>query len=92
MLRKKLPLGVFLLDRTETVISGVRFLGVPSGRTSQENPFFISRNECATAIARPSDWRIYRVHLFAKEPRIFTIVPPLEIAVNLRPETWRASF
>ena len=27
MLRKKLPLGVFLLDRTETVISGVRFLG-----------------------------------------------------------------
>ncbi len=27
MLRKKLPMGVFLLDRTETVISGVRFLG-----------------------------------------------------------------
>ena len=27
MLRKKLPMGVFLLDRTEIMISGVRFLG-----------------------------------------------------------------
>jgi hypothetical protein len=44
------------------------------------------------AAERPSAWRIYRVHLFATEPRIFTIAPPLEKAVNLRPETWRASF
>ena len=35
---------------------------------------------------------IYRVHLFAKTPRIFTITPPLESVVHLRPETWRASF
>jgi hypothetical protein len=44
------------------------------------------------AIERPADWRIYRVHLFAKEARIFTIAPPLEAAVNLTAETWRASF
>jgi hypothetical protein len=37
-------------------------------------------------------WCIYRVHLFAKEPRVFTVAPPLEDAVHLRPETWRASF
>ena len=55
-------------------------------------PFFLSRNECELANERPTDWRIYRVHLFAKNPRIFTIVPPLAGAVNLRPETWRASF
>jgi len=55
-------------------------------------PFFLSRNECELANERPTDWRIYRVHLFAKNPRIFTIVPPLAEAVNLRPETWRASF
>jgi hypothetical protein len=55
-------------------------------------PFFLSRNECEFAKERPTDWRIYRVHLFAKNPRIFTIVPPLEAAINLRPETWRASF
>lgn len=55
-------------------------------------PFFLSRNEYELAKERPMDWRIYRVHLFAKNPRIFTIVPPLSGAVNLRPETWRASF
>jgi Domain of unknown function (DUF3883) len=55
-------------------------------------PFYLSRNECEFAKERPTDWRIYRVHLFAKNPRIFTISPPLDGAVNLRPETWRASF
>ena len=55
-------------------------------------PFFLSRNECAVATERPEDWRIYRVHLFAKGPRIFTIAPPLEGAVRLTTETWRASF
>jgi hypothetical protein len=55
-------------------------------------PFYLSRNECEFAKERPADWSIYRVHLFAKNPRIFTIVPPLEAALNLRVETWRASF
>lgn len=59
---------------------------------SARTPFFLRRNECALAKERPMDWRIYRVHLFAKNPRIFTISPPLEGVVNLRPETWRASF
>lgn len=59
---------------------------------SARTPFFLSRNECDLAKERPMDWRIYRVHLFAKNPRIFTISPPLEGAINLRPETWRASF
>jgi hypothetical protein len=34
----------------------------------------------------------YRVHLFAKSPRVFTVAPPLEQSLVLRPETWRASF
>ncbi len=38
------------------------------------------------------DWRIYRVHLFSQEARIFTITPLLEGVVILRPEIWRASF
>jgi len=36
---------------------------------------------------RPTDWLIYRVHLIARIPRIFTISLPLEGAVNLLPET-----
>jgi hypothetical protein len=59
---------------------------------SARTPFFLSRNERSLATERPLNWRIYRVHLFAQEPRVFTIAPPLENAVNLRPEIWRASF
>jgi hypothetical protein len=69
-----------------------RLLEVKTTNGSARTPFFLSRNERGLAAERPADWRIYRVHLFAKEPRIFTIAPPLENAVNLRPETWRASF
>ena len=37
-------------------------------------------------------WRIYRVHLFATSPRIFTVAPPLDGVLQVRPELWRASF
>ena len=69
-----------------------RLLEVKTTNGAARTPFFLTRNEREMAAERPADWRIYRVHLFATEPRIFTIAPPLEKAVNLRPETWRASF
>jgi hypothetical protein len=69
-----------------------RLLEVKTTNGSARTPFFLTRNERDLAGERPQDWRIYRVHLFAKEPRIFTIAPPLEKALNLQPETWRASF
>lgn len=55
-------------------------------------PFFLSRNEHDTAAARVQDWRLYRVHCFSKEPRIFEIAPPLEKSLILQTESWRASF
>ena len=38
--------------------------------------------------------RIYRVHLFAmeRERRIFEMAPPLERALGLLVESWRAGF
>lgn len=69
-----------------------RLLEVKTTNGAARTPFFLTRNEREAAAERPAHWRIYRVHLFATEPRIFTIAPPLEKAVNLRPETWRASF
>lgn len=69
-----------------------RLIEVKTTNGAARTPFFLSRNECALATERPADWRIYRVHLFAKGPRIFTIAPPLENAVRLTAETWRASF
>src|ERR1700733_2115521 len=55
-------------------------------------PFFISENERQRAAASAESWRLYRVHLFAQNPRIFQISPPLNKTLNLRPDTWRASF
>jgi Protein NO VEIN, C-terminal len=69
-----------------------RLIEVKTTNGSARTPFFLTRNECDLASERPADWRIYRVHLFTKSPRIFTIVPPLENTVRLTPETWRAFF
>lgn len=69
-----------------------RLIEVKTTNGAARTPFFLSRNECELASERPADWRIYRVHLFARRPRIFTISPPLEATVHLRPETWRAFF
>jgi Domain of unknown function (DUF3883) len=69
-----------------------RLIEVKTTNGSSRTPFFISRNEYAVAAERPEDWLIYRVHLFATQPRIFRIMPPLESAVRLTTETWRASF
>ena len=69
-----------------------RLIEVKTTNGPARTPFFLSRNERSLATERPMDWRIYRVHLFAQEARIFTITPPLENAVKLRPEIWRASF
>jgi hypothetical protein len=69
-----------------------QLLEVKTTNGSARTPFFLSRNECGLATERPADWLIYRVHLFAKEPRIFTIAPPLQNAIKLTAETWRASF
>ncbi len=69
-----------------------RLIEVKTTNGPARTPFYLSRNERDVAVERPAAWRIYRVHLFAKEPRIFTIAPPLDAKVNLRPELWRASF
>ena len=69
-----------------------RLIEVKTTNGAARTPFFLTRNERELATERPEHWRIYRVHLFAGNPRIFTITPPLEGAVILRPETWRASF
>lgn len=69
-----------------------RLLEVKTTNGSARTPFFLTRNECDLAAERPAEWRIYRVHLFTRGPRIFRIAPPLERSVKLTPETWRASF
>lgn len=69
-----------------------RLLEVKTTNGSARTPFFLTRNERDLAAERPTEWRIFRVHLFATTPRIFTVAPPLEDCLNLRPEIWHASF
>jgi hypothetical protein len=69
-----------------------RLIEVKTTNGSARTPFFLSRNELTVASARPTDWLLYRVHLFSNTPRVFILTPPLESMVRLKPETWRASF
>ena len=69
-----------------------RLIEVKTTNGASRTPFFLTRNERDMAMERPKDWCIYRVHLFARTPRIFDLWPPIEDAVFLQPETWRASF
>ena len=61
-------------------------------RAAPRTPFYLSRNECEIASEKPEQGRIYRVHLFASEPRVVTVAPPLDRVLRLQPEVLRASF
>lgn len=69
-----------------------RLIEVKTTNGAAKTPFFLSRTEHEVSEQRSDAWRLYRVHLFAQSPRIFTIEPPLAHAVHLRAEAWRASF
>jgi hypothetical protein len=69
-----------------------RLIEVKTTNGSARTPFFITRTEFNVAMEMPDQWQIYRVHLFASEPRVFTVSPPLEGSLRLSTETWRASF
>jgi hypothetical protein len=67
-----------------------RLIEVKTTNGSARTPFYLSRNECEVASEKPDQWRIYRVHLFASEPRVFTVAPPLDRALRLRAEVSRS--
>jgi len=68
-----------------------RLIEVKTTNGSARTPFFLTRNEREVADARADAWRLYRVHLFAQKPRVFSVAPPLEKVLSLRTETWRAA-
>jgi hypothetical protein len=82
--------GYDVLSFTST--GSERLLEIKTTNGSARTPFFLSRNELEVAKERQEDWRIYRVHLFATSPKIFTLAPPLDGVLHLRPELWRASL
>lgn len=69
-----------------------RFIEVKTTNGTARTPFFLTKNEKHFAEENPISWELYRVHLFAKSPRVFVMQAPLGSSLILRPETWRASF
>jgi hypothetical protein len=69
-----------------------RLIEVKTTNGAARTPFFLSENERQRAAASAESWRLYRVHSFAQNPRIFLITPPLNEMLHLRPDSWRASF
>ena len=69
-----------------------RLIEVKATRGGPSTDFFLTRTECEVAQERPDAWRLYRVHSLPVRPEFFVLAPPLETAVVLTPEAWRASF
>ncbi|HEY1224928.1 MAG TPA: DUF3883 domain-containing protein [Brevundimonas sp.] len=69
-----------------------RFIEVKTTRGGARTDFFLSRNERAFSDEEPERYRLYRLYEFAAEPRLFALQPPLDQAVRLETETWRAGF
>ncbi len=68
-----------------------RLIEVKTTNGAARTPFFLTRNEIAVASERSEHWHLYRVHLFAQRPNVFTVRPPLDAMLTLDPETWRAT-
>jgi hypothetical protein len=69
-----------------------RLIEVKTTNGWERTPFHISRNELAVADERRSEWCLFRLWNFAREPRAFELRPPLNAHVTLMPTTFVASF
>ena len=69
-----------------------RLIEVKATRGGAATDFFLTRTEREVSQERPEAWRLYRLHDLPATPGLFQLKPPLEAAVNLNPETWRARF
>ena len=69
-----------------------RLIEVKATRGGPSTDFFLTRTECEVSQERPEAWRLYRVHTLPIRPELFVLEPPLDRAVILSPESWRASF
>ncbi len=68
-----------------------RLVEVKTTNGPARTPFFLTRNEVEVSRERQDCWRLYRVHRFSQERRIYTVRPPLEDALRMGAEVWRAS-
>jgi len=69
-----------------------RLIEVKTTNGWERTPFYISRNELAVADERRSEWCLFRLWNFAREPKAFELRPPLDAHVSLTATAFQASF
>lgn len=69
-----------------------RLIEVKTTNGWERTPFHITRNELAVADERRSEWCLFRLWNFSREPKAFEIYPPLDAHVSLTATSFQASF
>ncbi|HEY8594857.1 MAG TPA: DUF3883 domain-containing protein [Devosiaceae bacterium] len=69
-----------------------RLIEVKTTNGWERTLFHISRNELAVAEERRSEWSLFRLWNFAREPKAFELHPPLDAHVSLSATSFQASF
>ena len=69
-----------------------RLIEVKTTNGWERTPFYISRNELAVAEERRSEWCLFRLWNFSREPKAFELHPPLDAHVSLTATAFQASF
>lgn len=69
-----------------------RLIEVKTTNGWERTPFHITINELAVAEERWSEWRLFRLWNFSREPKAFELHPPLGAHVSLTAMSFQASF
>jgi len=69
-----------------------RLIEVKTTNGWERTPFHISSNELRVADELRSEWCLFRLWNFSREPKAFQLRPPLDAHVSLTATSFRASF
>ncbi len=69
-----------------------RLIEVKTTNGWERTPFHISRNELSVAEDRRSEWCLFRLWNFGRDPKAFELHPPLDAHVSLTATSFQASF
>ena len=69
-----------------------RLIEVKTTNGWERTPFHITHNELAVAEERRSEWCLFRLWNFSREPKAFELHPPLDTYVSLTATMFQASF
>lgn len=69
-----------------------RLIEVKTTNGWERTPFHVTRNELAVAEERRTEWCLFRLWNFSREPKAFELYPPLDAHVSLTAITFQASF